>query len=113
MKGLLTSVLLVTLIACGVSGDLKLGSRAECEYGGTLTDCENADRTVLDACWRLVDCGAIIVHHETNDGAFDWDNCVNELETTTEDRRRVVVGCIASSTCDELRTGLCLELGDI
>lgn len=113
MKGLLASIVLAALIACSASDDVYLGSRANCEFGGTLTDCENAGRTVQDACWRLVDCGAIVLHHETNDNVFDWDRCVDELETTTEDRRRVVVACIASSTCDELRTRLCLDLGDI
>lgn len=113
MKGLFASVLLVALIACSASDDAYLGSRGNCEFGGTLTDCENADRTVHDACWRLVDCGAIIVHHETNENFPDWDNCVRALEATTEDRRRVVTACIASSTCDELRTRLCFELGDL
>ena len=120
MKGLIASLALVALIACGASDDaLYLGSRGNCEFGGTLTDCENADRTVQDACWRLVDCGAIIVHHETNENFPDWDNCVNTLETTMEDQRRVVIACIASSTCDELRArtedegflDYCLELG--
>lgn len=114
MKGLYASVALVALIACGASDDaVYLGSRGNCEFGGTLTDCENADRTVHGACWRLVDCGAIIVHHETNENAFDWDNCVNTLEQTPEAERRVVVACVAASTCDELRTGLCLDLGDL
>ena len=113
MKGLIASVSLAAMIACSASDDRQLGSRGECEFGGTLTDCENAERTVHDACWRLVDCGAIILHHETNDNFPDWDNCVADLETTTEDRQRLVVACIASSTCDELRTGLCFALGDI
>jgi hypothetical protein len=113
MKGLIASVLLAAMIACGASDDAQFGSRGECEFGGTLTDCESAQRTVHGACWRLVDCGAIILHHETNDNVLDWDNCVGQLERTTEDRRRLVVACIASSTCDELRTTLCLDLGDL
>ena len=112
MKGLLASLALVWFIACSASDDRYLGSRAECEFGGTLTDCENADHGVRDACWRLVDCGAIIVHHDTNENAFDWDNCVNAIEDFGEDRRRVVIACIAASTCDELRTGLCFAYGD-
>ena len=111
MKGLIASVLL--LAACSASDDVQLGGRANCEFGGTLTDCPNAERTVRDACWRLVDCGAIPLHHETNDNAFDWDNCVQRLETARADARTVVVACIASATCDELRTGLCLSLGDL
>ena len=114
MKGLLASLALVAMIACGASDDeLYLGSRGNCEFGGTLTDCENAERTVQAACWRMVDCGAIITHHETDNNFPDWDNCVNDLETTTEDRRRLVIACIASSTCDELRTRLCFDVGDL
>ena len=111
MKGIAAGLVLA-LIACSASDDVYLGSRGNCEFGGTLTDCENAQRTVRDACWRLVDCGAIIVHHETNDSAFDWDNCVNTIEDFPDDRARVVVACIASATCDELRTGVCLRFGD-
>ena len=113
MKGLFASVLLASVIACGASDDVLLGSRGNCEFGGTLTDCENASRGVQDACWRMVDCGAIVLHHETNPNVPDWDNCVNDLESTTEDRRRVVISFIAASTCDELRTRLCFDVGDL
>jgi hypothetical protein len=110
MKGLACAVLV--LVACSASDDVYLGSRGSCEFGGTLTDCPNADRTVKDACWRLVDCGAIPLHHENDNNRLDWDNCVEGLEQTQEDRRTVIVACIASATCDELRTRVCLDLGD-
>ncbi|HLL21211.1 MAG TPA: hypothetical protein VK427_03720 [Kofleriaceae bacterium] len=111
MKGLFAGLALA-LLACSASDDVYRGSRAECEFGGTLTDCPDAERDVQSACWRLVDCGAIPVHHETDENRLDWDNCVNRLETRTEDRRRVTIACIASSACDELRSGRCLNLGD-
>ena len=114
MKGLIASVLLAALIvACSASDDVYLGSRANCEFGGTLTDCENAERTIHAACFRLVDCGAIPLRYEDeNNGQLDWDECVRRLEGGEEARTELVVACIASSTCDELRTRLCLELGD-
>jgi hypothetical protein len=114
MKGLFTSLVLVLFIACSASDDVYLGSRGNCEFGGTLTDCENAKRTVMDACWREVDCGAIPLHRDNpNDNGMDWDTCVDRLERTEDDVVRLVVACIASSTCDELRTGRCFDLGDI
>lgn len=109
MKGWIASGLLAVLfalplgIACGTGDDVVDGSRANCEYGGTLTDCPDAARTTEAACWRLVDCGAIPVHHETDDNEFDWGNCVDDLDALTADRRRLIVACIAASTCDELR----------
>ena len=114
MKGIAAGSILLglALIGCSASDDVYLGSRASCEFGGTLTDCENAERTVKDACWRLVDCGVIPTHYENDPNRLDWDNCVEQLETTQEDRRTVIIACVASTTCDELRTGLCLELGD-
>jgi hypothetical protein len=112
MRGFFLSLAL--LVGCSASDDeVYLGGRAQCEFGGTLTDCENARRDVKSACWRLVDCGAIPLHYETNMNELDWDTCVGRLETAREAERTVVIACIASSTCDELRTGLCFALGDI
>jgi len=113
MKGLIASVLLAALFACSASDDVYLGSRGNCEFGGTLTDCENAQRTIHAACFRLVDCGAIPLRYEDeNNNNLDWDRCVLILEAGEQARSQLVTACIASSTCDELRTGLCLELGD-
>jgi len=108
MKGCIAGLMLAALssiwvAACGAGDDVVDGTRANCAYGGVLTDCPDAERTAEAACWRLVDCGAIAIHHETNEGAFDWDTCVNDLETLTDDRQRLIVACIAAATCDELR----------
>ena len=91
------------------------GARAECEFGGALTDCPDAERTPEAACWRLVDCGAIAVDIEEpgddnpRDDA-DWGGCVELLEDLTEDRQRIIVNCVAAATCDELRvSGFCFE----
>jgi hypothetical protein len=113
MKGLIASGLLAALIACSASEGVYLGSRGNCEFGGTLTDCENAERTVHDACFRLVDCGAIPLRYEEENNNLDWDECVRRLEGAEDAITDAVVSCIAVATCDELRTHGCLELGDL
>lgn len=113
MKGLFASALLAASIACSATDGVYLGSRGNCEFGGTLTDCENARRTVHDACFRLVDCGAIPLRYEDDNNQLDWDECVRRLEGAEEAVTDAVVSCIATSTCDELRTRLCFELGDL
>jgi hypothetical protein len=92
----------VGLGACGADDDTIEGTRAECAQGGALTDCPDAERTAEGACWRLVDCGAIAVKSD-NDNRFTWARCVDRLDSQTQDRQRIMIGCIAASTCDELR----------
>src|SRR5215470_17389905 len=87
---------------CGADDDTIEGTRAECAQGGALTDCPDAERTAEGACWRLVDCGAIPVKSDNNN-RFTWARCVDGLESQPLDRQRVVISCIAASTCDELR----------
>jgi hypothetical protein len=93
---------LAGLGACGAGDDTTEGTRAACAQGGALTDCPDAERTAQGACWRLVDCGAISVKSDV-DNRFTWGRCVDTLERQTEDRQRLVISCIAASTCDELR----------
>lgn len=87
---------------CGAGDDTTEGTRAECAQGGALTDCPDAVRTAEGACWRLVDCGAISIKSDV-DNRFTWPRCVDRLESQTADRERLVINCIAASTCDELR----------
>jgi hypothetical protein len=106
---------LALVVACGGGDDTSDGARAQCAFGGELTDCPDAAKTSEGACWRLVDCGAIPVDSEDpNDpNEFDWGVCVDFLDGLTADRRRLVVACIAASTCDELRVAnFCGKLGD-
>jgi len=99
------------LVACAAGDDTKEGSRGSCEFGGTLTMCPQAQRTPQDACWRLVDCGAIPLHDDGDQNSRDWDNCVDEIGSYTEERRDLIMSCIAISTCDELRAGHCIRFG--
>lgn len=87
---------------CGMSDDTIDGARGECAQGGALTDCPDAERTAVAACWRLVDCGSITVESD-NENRFTWARCVDALERATADRQRLVVSCVAASTCAELR----------
>src|SRR5262245_54270402 len=92
----------IVLAACSAGDDTTEGARSFCAQGGALTDCPDAERTPQGACWRLVDCGAIPVASD-NENRFTWGRCVDLLERQTADRQRLVINCIAASTCDELR----------
>jgi hypothetical protein len=89
----------IVLLGCSTSKD---GTRGQCAEGGELNACPEAERTAEGACWRLVDCAAIPLHSD-NDNVFDWDNCANDIERLTDDRQRLVIDCIAASTCDGLK----------
>lgn len=94
-------LLLLGLAACGAGDDTVSGTRGNCGAGGALTDCPDSERTAVAACWRLVDCGAIPLAADP-DFVFDWPRCVDSLETQTLDRQRLIINCIAASTCDAL-----------
>jgi hypothetical protein len=109
----IASLVLVVAAHAGCDGT---GARAECEFGGALTDCPDAERTVEAACWRLVDCGRIAVDNPDEDGNpfndNDWGSCVEGIEDETADRETIIINCIASATCDELRVDdFCFEFG--
>src|SRR5580765_1258799 len=97
---LVIAVMCLGAAACGT--DDKQGTRAECAQGGPLTDCPDAERTSQGACWRLVDCGAISVASD-NAKRYTSGRCVDSIDRLTDDRRRLVINCIAASTCDALR----------
>jgi hypothetical protein len=107
--------LVVLAAGCGAGDDTSDGARGQCAFGGELTDCPDSAKTPEGACWRLVDCGRIPIDSEDpNDpGEFDWGVCVDGIESLTADRQRLVINCIAASSCDELRaSNFCLQLGD-
>ena len=103
MTGMYASFALV-LMSCGAGDDTADGSRAECAHGGALTACPEAERTPEGACWRLVDCAAIPVKSaDTGQNRFDWGRCVNRIETAHDTGRRLMIDCIAASSCDQLQ----------
>jgi hypothetical protein len=102
LAALASTLVLGGLGSCSAGDDTTDGTRGFCAQGGALTDCPDAERTAEGACWRLVDCGAISVESD-NENRFTWGRCVDLLERQTADRQRLVISCIAASTCDELR----------
>jgi hypothetical protein len=95
------------------------GARGPCGFGGDLAACPPEQRTPEAACHRLVACAAIPL--DATGGGFDWGRCVDEIETMTADRERFVVDCVATSTCDALKTSsspanggepFCFHFGD-
>jgi hypothetical protein len=108
----------LALAACGAGDDQADGTRAMCAEGGALNDCDETVATAHQACWRMVDCGAIPLHHDET-FQFDWDRCVFEIERMGDPQQRLVIACIGASTCDQLKvrdqnTGElpCLLLGE-
>lgn len=89
--------------ACTPGDDTASGTRGLCAEGGALNDqCEESITTARDACWRMVDCGALR-SHGPNEGSFDWDRCVETIEGMQDVQQQIVIACIASSTCDQLK----------
>lgn len=123
MKGLFLASLVLAATGCGPDEDDAPtgGARALCASGGELTDCPDADLSPEGACWRLVDCGAIPLSHP-EDFRIDWGSCVDGVASLTADRQRLVIACVAASTCDQLRSDsstqpdysdfYCLRLGE-
>ena len=97
-----TSILVLVLASCGAGDDQADGTRAVCAEGGALNDCDDNVVDAHDACWRMVDCGAIPLHHDEG-FRLDWDNCVGTIEDMPDPQRRLVIACIGASTCDQLK----------
>src|SRR6476619_6450211 len=97
-----TCLFILALGACS-AGDDTTGTRNLCAEGGALNDtCEDPIDNARDACWRMVDCGAIVVHR--NDvNRFDWDVCVDTIETLPDVEQQIVLACVGASTCDQLK----------
>lgn len=104
---LLVAALALCVAACDSVEDLD-GARGSCASGGALAGCPDSARTIEDACWRLVECGSYPLEAINDDGTDctncrDYGQCVDRLESMIEQRARVVVACVVSSTCDELK----------
>ncbi|HSD88126.1 MAG TPA: hypothetical protein VLB44_11450 [Kofleriaceae bacterium] len=109
-----TSFLIIALAACGAGDDTADGTRSLCAEGGALNDqCVEPITTPRDACWRLVDCGAIPVHRD-DPFDLDWDRCVDDLTSMDDVQQQLVIACIGASTCDQLRNDSrrCRRLGE-
>ena len=101
MKGA-CSFLVIALVACSAGDDVADGTRGLCGEGGELNDCAGRPRTPQEACFRMVDCGAIPLHQE-EEFRDDWDNCVGRIESMTVVAQELTIACIGAATCDLLR----------
>jgi hypothetical protein len=106
--------MLLALGACGLGDDVADGTRDQCAEGGELNNtCSTTIVTAEQACWRMVDCGAILLHREES-YQFDWNSCVAEIESTGVPQARLIMACVAASTCDQLKANrdACFQYGD-
>jgi hypothetical protein len=95
-------VLLLSLCACSAGDDTSTGAHAKCSEGGAINSCDTDVVTAQDACWKLVDCGAIPVSSD-KDNTFDWGACVDRIETFIDVGEQLAISCIGASTCDALK----------
>ena len=102
-----TVAIAAALAACG-DDDTKSGVRGDCAaFGGAGLDCEPVRiQTATEACWRLVECGAIPLENPPDDPGccLDWQFCVREIERLEDFNRDFVLSCVEHSTCDDLKT---------
>lgn len=101
MKGW-TCLIWLALAACSAGDDTADGTRGLCAEGGELTHCNDVPRTAMEACWRMVDCGAIPLH-QNDQNRDDWDNCVEQIEGMLSTAQDLTIQCIGASTCDQLK----------
>jgi hypothetical protein len=107
-------ICLLALAACGLGDDSADGTRAQCAEGGALNDtCPANVRTPEQACFRMVDCGAIPLHRN-GQYDFDWNRCVREIWNTGDVQARLMIACIGAATCDQLKTNrdVCFAFGE-
>jgi hypothetical protein len=107
-----TYIALLALAACNLGDDTADGARAQCAEGGELNNtCSGVVNTPEDACWRMVDCGAINLS-DPNDR--DWKTCVADIEAAAAIEQKLMMACIGAATCDQLKAdrAACFRYGD-
>lgn len=92
--------------ACGIDGP-RPPARGHCSpEGDPRLGCEPvALASAEDACWRLVECGAVPVANPESDPSccFDWGACVTRVESMPDEQFELAMACIESSSCEETR----------
>lgn len=101
------AALLFGTAACGNDGP-KPGVRGNCATArGPLLECDPVPLSgAEDACWRLVQCGAIpVANPESEPGCcFDWAACVDYVEALPDQRFELALACIEAAACDDLKS---------
>jgi hypothetical protein len=104
---------LVTLLvgAPGCADDAAGLDEASSECAGSdglVPECDPAPVAgAEDACWRLVQCGAIPVANPESDPSccFDWAACVAHVDHLPDQQFELALACVESTTCEEQRAG--------
>jgi hypothetical protein len=97
---------LALLTSCDPDDAGEPGLRGECAApGGQALTCPGAPlEDSEDACWKLVECGAIPVSHPEG-RILDWGRCVRQIDRLPAQRYDVAMTCLELSSCDQLRFG--------
>src|SRR5687768_2489420 len=94
-------IALCALIAC--DGDPKPGARGPCASPtGPAIDCTPVPLdSAEDACWRLVECGAIpVVNPESEPNCcLDWAACVETIEDLPDQDFELALACLEAAPC--------------
>jgi hypothetical protein len=95
------------LVSCDTDGPVP-GVRGPCAVGtGPLEDCAPEQiETPEDACWRLIECGALAVNRPNEDedcGFCDFRSCVLLLESMGENQLELALACALAAPCDQLK----------
>jgi len=106
-SALALALALAGLAGCDIDGAAP-GVRGPCATAaGPLTEC---DRVVIDdaedACWRMVECGALAVARPDDRGSCgfcDWASCVRTIEELPDPQVELVLDCIQAASCDLLK----------
>ena len=112
----LLAAAVAAVAACDTDGPIP-GVRGPCAVGaGPLQECAVEEvETPEDACWRMVECGALAVNRpdeEEDCGFCDFRSCVLLLESMGEDQMQLALECVEASPCDQLKTEGAPENGD-
>jgi hypothetical protein len=101
------ALLLCGAAGCDVDGGPRPGAHERCgSAGAVLAECGPAALAgAEDACWRLVECGAVpAANPESNRSCcLDWASCVDYVEGLPDEQFEAALACIESAACDELR----------
>jgi hypothetical protein len=102
------------VLALGACGDdaAAPGTRGNCAEGGAINaDCPDPELTPFSVCEKAIACGVIV--RDSHDNGGDFEACVNRILQHGDDGTdQFIMACIAASSCDQLQSGYCFELGD-
>jgi hypothetical protein len=107
MRGAVAAALLALAVGCRGSGP-EPGVRDTCGAPGGPVGVCTADEidSAEDACWKMVECGALAVARPDDQGDCgfcDWASCVAYVDALSDDQFELALDCVAAAPCDELK----------